>query len=266
VADPPEAGPADDATEAPPDEDAATPEADAAAADAEAAAVAGDASAPASEAMALPADDEEQNDTEPPFIEDLAVAAGNPATSPMITAVITDDWSGVDEAHVFYRLTGESSWERAPLQPGSAGLFVARLPDGSQRSGFEYYLEVWDAARNGPTRIGGPEEPFGIAPATEGTLDRVKREKEEAELGAVHPAWITLALGTGIAGTAAAGAFALDYVGLQQRLDNAAPNENVDAIRSAQTGDIVFGAILGAVGVAGLATGISMLVYSAIAE
>lgn len=222
---------------------------------------------PTSEAMPLPASsDEGSDDANPPLIEDVAVAASSPNTAPMITAVITDDWSGVERAHVYYRPPGQSEFQQAALTPGTGGLFVARLPDGTQSTGFEYYVEVWDAANNGPARMGTPEEPYRIEPASEGTVERLEREQAVREMGPVHPAWMMLSLGGGVLAAAGAGIFWLDFLNLQGQLASENDPTRRTALEDAILGDVVIGSVLGVVAAAGLATGIGLLVYSALEE
>lgn len=222
---------------------------------------------PASEAMPLPtASDEASDDANPPLIEDVAVAASSPHTAPMVTAVITDDWSGVERAHVFFRRPGASSFEQVALMPGSGGLFIGRLPEGTQTTGFEYYVEVWDAANNGPARMGSPEKPYRVDAASESTLERLDREEEERAMGPVHPAWMMLSLGGGVLAAAGAGIFWLDFVTLQGQLANESDPTVRREVENALLGDVVIGSVLSAVAVAGLATGVGLLVYAALEE
>lgn len=223
---------------------------------------------PQAEAMPLPAtvDEDGRDDHEPPLIEDVAVAANSPSTAPLITAVITDDWSGVERAHVYFRRLGGGAFEQATLSPGSGGLFIARLPDGTQTTGFEYYVEVWDAANNGPARLGTPEKPLRVEPASEGTLTRLEREQAEREMGPVHPAWMMLSLGGGLLAAAGSGIFWLDFATSQGRLAEETDPGVRRELENALLGDAVIGSVLGAIAVAGLATGIGLLVYAALEE
>ena len=231
-----------------------------------------------SEGMPLPDSAADVDDKAAPLIEDLAVAAGNPTTSPMITAVITDDWSGVERAEIFFRRTGELEYQKTTLSPGAGGLFIGRLPDGLQKSGFEYYVEVWDAAKNGPARMGTPEAPLPVAPAKEGTLQRIERQEREALAGPVHPGWVMLAMGTGVVATAVSSWFWYDLFktvlpGLETVNQNlASPNlseadrqKNLEAqlaYEQARTGNLAIGSIVGVVGVAALGTGIALMIAS----
>lgn len=223
-----------------------------------------------SEAKPLPlpndSGDGGSDDSKAPLIEDVAVAASSPTTAPMITAVITDDWSGVERADVYFRRSTSAAYEKASLNPGTGGLFIARLPDGTQTTGFEYYLEVWDAAENGPSRIGAPEAPLVVPAAEEGTVERLEREQAERDMGPVHPAWMMLSLGGGVLAAAGAGVFWLDYVNLQSQIAAESDPARRVEIEEAALGDAVLGSVLGVVAAAGLLTGVSLLVYSALEE
>jgi len=259
-------------------DETATPPADAevavdAAAPGDDAAVSGDdAAAPAedAEAMPLPVEEEDPPDVRAPLIEDLAVAAGNPNTPPMITAVITDDWSGIETATFYYRIPGEVEYRSAQFSPGTGGLFIARLPDGTQSSGFQYYVEVYDAAKNGPARLGSALNPFEVGPADMGTLERMERERIRAESGPVHPAWMMLSLGSGILAGAGSGAFLIDIVAnVNPNIDAAETLGDTTALQqweSARLTDATAATLLGVLSVAGFATGAGLLIYSAVAE
>lgn len=222
------------------------------------------------EVMPLPAASEDPPDVNAPIIEDLAVAAGNPRTPPMITAVITDDWSGVEQATIFFRAPGEVDFKKATLEPGSGGLFIARLPEGTQREGFQYYVEVFDAAKNGPSRLGSPLEPFEVGPADIGTLDRIERERQRAELGPIHPAWMMVSLGTGIVAGAGTGVFLIDiFANVNPNLEQAQMVGDTDAVATwerARLADATIASVLGVISAAGLATGIGLLIYAGVAE
>lgn len=216
--------------------------------------------------LPLPGADGASDDDNAPIIEDVAVAASSPSTAPMVTAVITDDWSGVEKADVYFRRPGASTYEKTPLHPGTGGLFIGRLPDGTQTTGFEYYVEVWDAANNGPTRTGTPEEPLQVQPAAEGTVARLEREQDQAALGPVHPAWMMLSLGGGVLAAAASGVFWLDFMNLQAERATETNPERQTILDQALLGDMVIGSVLGVVATAGIATGVGLLVYSALEE
>lgn len=227
-----------------------------------------EANADEGEALPLPANvpDASADDHNPPIIDDIAVAASSPDAAPLVTAVITDDWSGVERAYVYFRRPGASAFERATLAPGSGGLFLARLPDGTQNTGFEYYVEVFDAANNGPARMGSPEKPFRVEAAREGTVQRLEREQAAREMGPVHPAWMMLSLGGGILAAAGSGIFWLDFATSQARLANETDPDIRRALENAMLGDVVIGSVLGVLAVGGLATGVGLLVYAALEE
>ncbi len=220
-------------------------------------------------------------DTEPPIIEDLAAAASNPAAAPVITAMLSDPGTGVGTAYVIYRAVGANTWEKAELKGGTGGLFIARLPDGLQKSGFDYYIEATDVAGNGPTRVGSADAPIRIDRAHEATIARI--ERQEAMLTppppAIHPAWMMLSLGVGVLAGAGAGAYALDLVGLGRRITSAderladpAISDNTRAallvnkksLETASVQDTVIATVLGVVGAAGIVTGTTLVVIGSV--
>jgi hypothetical protein len=216
-------------------------------------------------------------DTEPPIIEDLAAAAANPAAAPVITVMLTDNGTGVGNAFVYYRGPGQS-WSKAELKGGTSGLFIARLPDGLQRSGFDYYVEATDVAGNGPSRIGSPEAPIHVERATLATLDRLAREPHvDAKVNdpvRIHPAWMMLSLAVGVLAGGGAAAYGMDLVGVNKNIaidenNLADPNlsqigktkivDNEVGLKQAATQDTVIAAILGVVGAAGIVTGAALV-------
>jgi hypothetical protein len=216
------------------------------------------------QALPLPAPSEGgREDTTAPFIEGLAVAAQSPDLAPVITAIISDDLSGVEQGAIYYRLTPDSAYRKVPLLPGRGGVFVGRLPDGTQREGFAYYVEVFDAAGNGPARMGSPERPFTVAPATEGTSERLAREQLRSEIGPVHPAFMVLSLGGGILAAAAAGVIWFDYGNVQGQLESEPPGPRRKELDNAALGNVAIGGVLSVIAVTALASGIGLLVYAA---
>ena len=229
-----------------------------------------EASVPANQAAAV-----QSTDVESPIIQDLAAAASDPQIAPLISATIVDHGTGVAQATVFYRLTGETDWKNMVMTGGSSGLFLARLPEGSQHSGFSFYVEAVDVAGNPPTRIGSAEEPTQVPPATESTADALSRAAAADVPMHLHPAWVMLGFGVGVVGSATSAIFILDLVttfrGIE-RIDNeldrvglaAQRREELEQDRAAwqdaQTSDIVVGSVAGVIGIAGLATGVGLLI------
>ena len=234
--------------------------------------------APAAPVAAAPAAAASEGDTTAPIIEDVAAAAGDPATAPVVTIMISDHGSGVADVAVVYR-AAPGDWVRVPVHGGTSGLFVCRLPDGLQRSGFEYYVEATDFAGNGPARIGSRERPIAVEAATVSTVTRMESLKDaEAVKPRVDPGLVMLGLGVGVLAGAGTTAFVLDYTSLGHQLDavaaqldkpglSSADRDNLKAaqtkIVNARTLDGVAGAVLGVVAVAGLVTGTVLLVVAA---
>ena len=204
-------------------------------------------------------------DTDAPVIEDVAAAASNPDAAPVITVMMSDRGSGVGTAQVHFRPHG-GQWQKTDLKGGTSGLFIARLPDGVQRAGFEYWIEASDIAGNGPTRIASPARPIVVEKATEPTLARVERQRAAAAAAApvrIHPAWLMLSLGVGVAAGAGSGAFALDINNVQQQIEQEQPTgDRAAQQQQALIIDIAAAATLGVVAVAGLATGVVLVVLS----
>lgn len=206
-------------------------------------------------------------DTDAPIIEDVAAASSNPDAAPVITVMMSDRGSGVGTALVHFRAPG-GEWQKTDLKGGTSGLFIARLPDGVQRSGFEYWVEASDIAGNGPARIASPDRPIVVEKATEPTMVRVERQRAAADAAApvhIHPAWLMLSLGVGVAAGAGAGAFALDIGNVQQDIDTEQPTgDRAAELQQARTIDIAAAATLGVVAVAGLGTGVVLVVLSSL--
>jgi hypothetical protein len=206
-------------------------------------------------------------DTEPPIIQDVAAAASNPDAAPVITVMMTDEGTGVGNAAVHFRAPC-GQWQKADLKGGTSGLFIARLPDGLQKSGFEYWIEATDIAGNGPATIASPERPIVVDKATEPTLARVERQRAEARDAApikIHPAWLMLSLGVGVAAGAGAGAFGLDVKNVQNTIDIEQPSGPRQAeLEQARTVDVAAASTLGVVAVAGLATGVVLVVVASL--
>lgn len=219
------------------------------------------------------------SDLEPPIIEDVAAASSSPQAAPVITVLMSDRGTGVGTSSIFYRALPTGTWLKAELRGGTSGMFIARLPDGLQISGFDYYIEATDVAGNGPARIGSRELPIRVERATMPTLERLERQRFVEPGPAIHPAFLMLSLSVGVLAGAGAGAYALDLGGTNDRLagvrSELARTDNSDqrrndllvnqaALESAIVGDTVITSVLGVVAAAGLATGIVLVVVSSI--
>ena len=220
-----------------------------------------------------------------PIISDVACAAENPQAAPIITALVSDDVS-VAKAVVRWRV-GAEPWVETVLgghsADGVSSLFLARLPDGVQRQGFVYVLEVQDDAGN-VTRVGSEQNPLIVPPAVESTAVRMARQAQEAEVAnvpAIHPGWIMLSLGVGVLAGGGASVFAIDLAGAtsrqkdaQARIDGGVVTgaERVAAERfvremdQAIVQDAAATAVFGVMSVAALVTGGVLLVMAATTE
>jgi hypothetical protein len=196
-------------------------------------------------------------DVDAPIIEDVAAASSNPQAAPIVTVLMSDRGSGVGTAAVLFRPLPAGSWRRAELKGGTGGLFIVRLPDGLQASGFDYYIEATDIAGNGPARVGSAEAPIRVEQATVPTLERLRRRRTLEPDPTIHPGWVMLSLSVGVLAGAGAAFFGLDLV--QASADVAAGDAGrQDAVVS----DAVMSSVLGVVAAAGLVTGGTLTVLS----
>ena len=212
--------------------------------------------------MALPVP-EDDPDTVAPEFEDFAIAADNPDAAPRVTAVVTDDLSGIDNVSVLFRLDPEHDFQSVKMTPGAGGLFMGLLPQGVQTNGFEYYVEATDADGN-VGRLGSEETPYRVDAAGASTLVRLKAKEPPPPKGPVlHPAWIALAMGVGVLSGAVAAGFWFDLAGLQLAIqqDNLSASREAD-LQQASYGDAIVAGILSAVSVAGMSAGTGLLIYA----
>lgn len=215
-------------------------------------------------AEALPVAPALPTDTTPPAFDTVVVAASAAAARPVVTAVLTDDASGVERAVVYVQAPGETTWTAVPLVPSNGGLFIAQLPDGLQRTGFVYYVQAFDAAGNGPAMYHSKDAPKEVVAAAEDTLTKIAREKAANTPDEIHPIWPLLSLGTGILGLAGMTAFLLDYNTTQNRL--AAGDGDKALLEATLSNDLVGAALTGGVALVGLGVGIGIAAASANAE
>lgn len=219
------------------------------------------------EPMDLP-DIQEDVDETAPTIDDFAVAAGSPDAAVRVTAVVTDDASGIEAVEIFYRIAKDAEYAKVTLEPQQGGLFMGILPDGPQRSGFAYYAQARDAAGNVAT-LGDPERPYKVDAPRESGLARLERSKQVVENEpTVAPIWIAATLGVGVIGAAGAALFLVDFARLWFVL---LPQETTGTVRHTQIqqlayGDAIIGGVLAVLGLAGLVTGTGLLIFAALEE
>lgn len=211
-------------------------------------------------------DDQGPVDTTPPTFDDLAVAAGRGGAVSRVTAVVTDDMSGVDSVIIFFRTGDEVLFREAKLVAGEGGLFLGQLPPGIQNSGFSYYIEAQDAGGN-KAQLGTPERPFVVAPAGESDLVRLEREEAyEPPAPTIHGAWIALALGTGVIVTVAAAAFWVDFVRIQLLLREPLTDAYRTQVEQAALGDLAIASVMSILAVAAVGTGTGLLIFASLEE
>jgi|GEM_PF-2229009 len=228
-----------------------------------------------------PVEPEEVQDKVAPTIDDLAIAATNPISAPVVTAVFSDDNSGIDTAYIYVRPVGSEAFKQVAFDAGEGGMFMTVLPLGTQETGFDYYVEVKDAAGNGPTRIGSEEAPLRISAAGPGALEDIRQSKMQKDGYAVHPAWAMLSLGIGVVGLAGAAGMsgiAVSAVDVQQQWaaraqqsgNTEAEQREAERMYADATNAIIIdsgaAALLGIVGVSAVATGVTLLVINGMDE
>lgn len=211
----------------------------------------------------------DETDVTPPVIEDFAVASGNWGTAPRVTAVLSDDLSGVDTAILYYRRTSEDTFEQATLYPGSGGLFMAVLPDGLQQTGFQYYCQVTDAAGN-VSFLGGPGRAYDVPAARQYKAPpppKVEKQPgDDDEQFAISPIWVFLPGAGAVIATAISGvAFGVAYVSYATNLSKTnLSEERRRAYELNIIGDVVIGAAAGVVALAGFGTAGGIIIYNAL--
>ncbi|MFZ9886552.1 MAG: hypothetical protein ACO3JL_03525 [Myxococcota bacterium] len=194
-----------------------------------------------------------------PLVDDLSVAASGPDVAPVISAVVRDAETSVARVEVCHRAAGRSdAFSCVAMAKGEQDLFLARLPDGLQTSGFSFFLVAYDAAEN-VARFGAEEKPIEVPAASEGTLERLDREERLLAYGAVHPGWIMLSLGTGLLAAGVAGVFWSDYANMHALQQS----ETDPALRSRREevllGDLLWAGGLSTVAAVGTVTGVVLL-------
>jgi hypothetical protein len=205
-------------------------------------------------------------DSIPPTFDDVAVAAGRGGAISRVTAIVTDDMSGVESVVVFFRTPDEILFREAKLVAGEGGLFLGQLPKGIQNRGFSCYLEAKDAGGN-VAQLGTQERPFVVAAAGESDLVRIERQENYTEPEpAIHSAWIALALGTAVVVTVAATAFWIDFVRIQILLREPLTPAYREQVEQAALGDLAIAGVLSALAVVSIGTGTTLLVVAALDE
>lgn len=206
------------------------------------------------------------SDQNAPSFDDVAVAAGSGGSVSRVTAIVTDDLTGVESVIVFYRSGDEVLYREAKLVAGEGGLFLGQLPAGIQNVGFSYYLEAKDAAGN-LAQLGTPERPFVVAPAGESDLVRIERQANVAPPEpTIHPAWIALAIGTSVVVTVGAAAFWVDFIRIQLLLREPLTDAYRAQVEQAGIADLAIASVLSVAAVVTVGLGVGLLVFAAIDE
>ncbi len=213
-------------------------------------------------------DDTMVADTNAPVIEDFAVASGNWGTAPRITALISDDNSGLELAIVFYRATEQDTYEQTNLYAGSGGLFMAVMPDGFQQTGFQYYCQVVDAAGN-VAFLGGPGRPFVVDPAIPNKkppppkLEKVPGEDEE--VFTISPFWVFVPAVAGVVSTAISAYWWTDFSGYYLELQATNLSEGKRSEKQLYAfGDALGGTVFAVGAIACFAGASGILIYNVV--
>ncbi len=101
-------------------------------------------------------------DVTPPKIAHELVAQAVRGQALHLEAHITDDKSGVFGPQACYRNGFHSEMKCQPMEPTGKDQYIAEVPAAVVMDGFAYYLEAYDNAANGPTRVGSPEQPNAV--------------------------------------------------------------------------------------------------------
>lgn len=209
-----------------------------------------------------------------PLLSGLVVAADNPAAAPVVSFTVEP----VDaEVTVWWRASGSDWTGIATTRPGA--FRFARLPDGVQQKGFAFFVEATVDGQE--ARTGTRASPIEVPPAVEGNLERVDRDaRDAAAVVGPHPAFVMIALGTGVIAGAGAGAFGWDLQIVQRRLADvdaalaAGPDADTrqtlqaerTALDNAALQDTVAVAVLGSVAGVALVTGVTLLMIGAVEQ
>ncbi|HTO98998.1 MAG TPA: hypothetical protein VMK66_18235 [Myxococcales bacterium] len=97
----------------------------------------------------------------PPAITHSAVAHAPKGKPVEISARLVGD-TGVQNAAVMFRHTGEKDYKALPMGNIGGDDYTATIPAAMVTSDLEYYLEAYDKYGNGPARSGSPGIPYSL--------------------------------------------------------------------------------------------------------
>jgi len=101
-------------------------------------------------------------DIDPPVIEHEVVTRAQENNKIEIQASIIDR-SGVANASLFYRVTGEAQYKQVEMKHRGDNLYLADIPEKDVKiNGLEYYLAATDKAKNEQSFKGNVKQPFAI--------------------------------------------------------------------------------------------------------
>ena len=173
------------------------------------------------------------------------VASSSTASPPIVSAVMSDDRSGIALAEVHYRKGKDVDWNSVPMMAGTGGMFMVRLPLELAKSGFEYFVVAYDDAGNGPAQYASAAQPKAVPASPENTLQRIQRV--EPDRGAVqedNSGWLMLNLGIALISGGTSVFFWADYAQIEETVkDETLPADYVSDLRNAQVNDAFVGGI-----------------------
>jgi len=208
-------------------------------------------------------------------VENINVASDNPDVAPVVTLTLR----GTGVATLWWR-AGAGDWQATTMMTGPSGLSLARLPDGVQRQGFSFFVEASGPAGAAAT-FASRAAPIDVAPAVEGNADRVARNaRDENARRGPHPAFVMIALGTGVLAGAGAGAFGYDLAIVNNRLTETdaelatgPPSDREAALRSTRAAletaalqDTIAATTLGVVAGVAIVSGVALFTIGAVEQ
>jgi hypothetical protein len=99
-------------------------------------------------------------DTKPPAIRHSKVERAPLGQAIVIRAEIIDE-SDIFAPSVQFRPKGTKEYDSIEMRDNGAE-YEAKIPAEQVNADIEYYIEAFDSAGNGPTRVGSPEDPIRV--------------------------------------------------------------------------------------------------------
>ena len=195
-------------------------------------------------------------DQNAPIIETVVVASANTTSPPIVSAVLSDDRSGISLAEIHWRQRNTDTWRTTPLTANHNGLFMAMLPQELAATGFDYFVVAFDAAGNGPTQYASQTEPKTINASIENTRQRIRRtEVQVNESEGISSGWLMFNVMLCILTSGTSIFFWADYLEIEERKVNAGNDEAyLKELNNAQVNDAFIGGVSALAGIVTLST------------